>query len=452
MQLIRKKKISQLPLLESTTENTYVHVVDSDENYRIEADKITASLASKTYVDQQDALKVDKVDGKSLIADTEISRLEGVDNQTLSGLGGEPSANKQDSLAVDGNGVKFPTVDAVNSGLSTKPAKTTQVQAGAGLTGGGTLESDRTLNVVSANDGITVNADNIQLNAVDNLASTSSTRPLSANQGLALDAAKVDKVAGKSLILDTEITRLTSVTNQTLSGLGGEAVSNKTQTLTDSETDYPSGKAVKTAVDLKFDKDNLESVRSQSTSKVPSSKLLDDELNRQELYNITVRIPLTAGQFYTATTAIAAVPASVRKLGLKITYATAEGVWESYQFTGASTATWTTTSQWVKDISYPNATELLELPVAEVLNVLYAKIQALEAFIKASQYGNVTADQVDIVRNFNVWGKTNLIIEGAAAPTVVPDFVGQQFVNTAAGVTYTAKGIASVADWKQTSN
>ena len=65
--------------------------------------------------------------------------------------------------------------------------------AGAGLTGGGTLESDRTLNVVSANDGITVNADNIQLNAVDNLASTSATQPLSANQGKVLDAAKVTK-------------------------------------------------------------------------------------------------------------------------------------------------------------------------------------------------------------------------------------------------------------------
>ena len=39
----------------------------------------------------------------------------------------------------------------------------------------------------------------------------------------ALDTAKVDKVEGKSLILDTEIARLADVTNQTLDGLGGEA-------------------------------------------------------------------------------------------------------------------------------------------------------------------------------------------------------------------------------------
>ena len=43
----------------------------------------------------------------------------------------------------------------------------------------------------------------------------------------ALDTAKVDKVEGKSLILDTEIARLADVTNQTLDGLGGEATSNK---------------------------------------------------------------------------------------------------------------------------------------------------------------------------------------------------------------------------------
>ena len=75
MTLIRKKKISQLPLLESATENTYVHVIDGDENYKIEADKLTAAGVSKTYVDQQDTLKVDRVEGSSLIPDTEIDKL-----------------------------------------------------------------------------------------------------------------------------------------------------------------------------------------------------------------------------------------------------------------------------------------------------------------------------------------------------------------------------------------
>lgn len=168
-------------------------------------------------------------------------------------------------------------------------------------------------------------------------------------------------------------------------------------------------------------------------------------------YNLTVQVPLGSG-YYTLSTAVAAVAVGLRKKGLTITFESAANMWESYQFTGASTSTWTTLAQWIKDINYPNVTELLELPLSEALNVLYAKIQVIEAFVKASQYGNITADQVDVVRNFNIWGKTNLIIEGTAAPAIVPDFIGQTFINTAAGVTFTAKGIASAADWKQTSN
>jgi hypothetical protein len=59
--------------------------------------------------------------------------------------------------------------------------------AGKGLTGGGNFTSDKTFNVVSANDGIIVNEDNIQLNPVDDLSNSSTTRALAANQGLILD-------------------------------------------------------------------------------------------------------------------------------------------------------------------------------------------------------------------------------------------------------------------------
>ena len=64
---------------------------------------------------------------------------------------------------------------------------TRQMTAGKGLTGGGNFNSDKTFNVVSANDGIIVNEDNIQLNPVDDLSNSSTTRALAANQGLILD-------------------------------------------------------------------------------------------------------------------------------------------------------------------------------------------------------------------------------------------------------------------------
>lgn len=80
------------------------------------------------------------------------------------------------------------------------------ITAGNGLTGGGNLTANRTINVVSANDGIVVNADNIQLATVNNLTTNSTTKPLSAAQGQALNNAiggkansSVQVIAGNGL-------------------------------------------------------------------------------------------------------------------------------------------------------------------------------------------------------------------------------------------------------------
>jgi hypothetical protein len=78
-----------------------------------------------------------------------------------------------------------------------KADKATQIIAGAGTTGGGNLSESRTINVVSADDGITVNADNIKLNIVNDLVTTSATRPLSAAQGKKLQDEK-ESLSNKS--------------------------------------------------------------------------------------------------------------------------------------------------------------------------------------------------------------------------------------------------------------
>lgn len=85
----------------------------------------------------------------------------------------------------------MPISNAVSTALNGKIESTRNITAGYGLTGGGDLSTDRTLNVVSANDGITVNPDNIQLNVIDTIVSTSVTQPLSANQGKILNDSKV---------------------------------------------------------------------------------------------------------------------------------------------------------------------------------------------------------------------------------------------------------------------
>ena len=60
--------------------------------------------------------------------------------------------------------------------------KNITITAGNGLQGGGDLSANRTINIVSADDGIIVNADNIKLNIVDDAITDSSTRPGSAKQ------------------------------------------------------------------------------------------------------------------------------------------------------------------------------------------------------------------------------------------------------------------------------
>lgn len=81
----------------------------------------------------------------------------------------------------------MPISTATATALSGKVDTTRNIVAGSGLIGGGNLTADRTINIVSATDGITVNADNIQLNTNNTLTSTSTTQALSAAQGKVLN-------------------------------------------------------------------------------------------------------------------------------------------------------------------------------------------------------------------------------------------------------------------------
>lgn len=59
--------------------------------------------------------------------------------------------------------------------------QTRTITAGKGLQGGGNLTTNRTIDVVSADDSITVGTDNIKVNTYNGVDSTSTTRPGSAN-------------------------------------------------------------------------------------------------------------------------------------------------------------------------------------------------------------------------------------------------------------------------------
>lgn len=177
------------------------------------------------------------------------------------------------------------------------------------------------------------------------------------------------------------------------------------------------------------------------------------------VYNVTAAIPLAAGSFYTSSTARAAVPTLNRALGAVITYATANGIWYTEKFIGTDVANWTTAANWERVPDNSQITQLgadlngnLDPALAEILNHLIGRIVALESIIKNGVYKNLQVDFLDVVKSFNIYGVTNMIIPSTAAPAVVPDFLGQKVINSVGKVAYEAIGTSSVSDWKQSTN
>ena len=180
-------------------------------------------------------------------------------------------------------------------------------------------------------------------------------------------------------------------------------------------------------------------------------------------YNVTVAIPLGAGLYYNSTTARAAVTTANRLLGRVITYATASGVWITEKFIGTDVANWTTEGNWDRVPDNSQIVQLgadlnkipdnLEPAIAEILNQQNKRIEALENLIKNILFKSGQFDTLEVVKEFNIYGKTNMYVIKDTAPSIIPDFYGQFYINTSGtGTIYQAKGISSTSDWKQTSN
>jgi hypothetical protein len=84
-----------------------------------------------------------------------------------------------------------------------------------------------------------------------------------------------------------------------------------------------------------------------------------------------------------------------------------------------------------------------EKPTAQSLSELNARITALEAILS-----NKIKDRVDVTKEFNVWGKTNLILYGDGASTKTPDFIGQTYIDTTNSNVYIAVGVSNAGNWK----
>lgn len=221
--------------------------------------------------------------------------------------------------------VNKPISISTQNALNLKVDKTTSITAGSGLTGGGILSGNTTINVVSLNDGILVNNDNIELKTINDLTTISTTKPLSSAQGKALQDNKAEKtrtitagngltgggdlsadrtinianaddslvVAADSVKVNTNNTLTSTSTTQPLSANQGKVLNEKVvQVETDLNYMYPS---VGTAKRILAD---VGTIKSRSTLNELTNKFLDLLPNTKLLFCPHLAVKLRESGIY----------------------------------------------------------------------------------------------------------------------------------------------------------
>ena len=107
----------------------------------------------------------------------------------------------------------------------------------------------------------------------------------------------------------------------------------------------------------KLEQDYYDKTKTDEELKERDDKLTELS-NNVGLYNVDKNVPIGSG-FYTSTTARAAVPTSVRKLGLIITYKTDETTSVTEQFIGSDMSGWATDTNW-KNVGSEGGNKILE--------------------------------------------------------------------------------------------
>ncbi len=169
------------------------------------------------------ALPVTGVDAKIYLTkdDNKLYRWNGTVYTLLSGSdasGKEDSANKQNSLTTDGSGVKFPTVDAVNTGLALKVDKNTAIT--------GSTNTKITYDA----KGLITSGTSLSAGDIPNIAEsqvTNLTTDLAAKQATLVSATNIKTINGVSILGSGDMT---------VASGGGDMVLASAQTNTGTKT------------------------------------------------------------------------------------------------------------------------------------------------------------------------------------------------------------------------
>lgn len=186
----------------------------------------------------------------------------------------------------------------------------------------------------------------------------------------------------------------------------------------------------------------VEQSRSQNLNSAPSSKLFDDELNKNECYNVTNRMPLPVGQYYDLTSAIAAVPVANRKLGLKLTYMSALYEKDTLTVTTAPT----TSGNIVITLNSVAITIALDSTTDTTPTLVATKIKA-ETFTGWT----VSGTGATVIFTKNVVGACSAPIFDAGTTGSVAGFV-RTVVGAAESIIETQFNGSSIASWTTATN
>lgn len=90
-----------------------------------------------------------------------------------------------------------------------------------------------------------------------------------------------------------------------------------------------------------------------------------------------------------------------------------------------------------------------DLVVPAAYKDLDERIKSLENILLSgsSRAGDLKADSLD-GNEITRFGKS-IVLYGSGAPTIIPDFIGQFYVNTSGPALYYANGTDSTSNWKQ---
>lgn len=140
--------------------------------------------------------------------------------------------------------------------------------------------------------------------------------------------------------------------------------------------------------------------------------------NNVGLYNVDKNVPLGSG-FYTSTTARAAVPSTVRKLGLIITYKTDAATSVTEQFTGSDISAWSTEANWSKiggNKTTNISDDINKIQLAEILD------KTTNEGYRISSTGTETKDSAYNHVSFNALPTDVIIFRGSKTANVYTDF------------------------------